>query len=148
MGDLEQAPLGRDPFYLALPPGHRLAKSEAAARPQQLDGETVLLLDDGHCFRDQALAVCQRVGADEASVRATSLSTLAQMVAGGAGVTLLPAIAVATENRARGLALRSFGARGPSRTLCLVWRATAPSAPALRAVAAVLAGVVGKLVRR
>jgi LysR family hydrogen peroxide-inducible transcriptional activator len=148
LGDLVAAPLGRDAFYLALPPGHRLARSEAAARPEQLEGETVLLLDDGHCFRDQALAVCQRVGADEASVRATSLSTLAQMVAGGAGVTLLPAIAVGTENRARGLAIRSFGARGPSRTLCLAWRKTAPSAPALLAVAEVLATVVIRLARR
>jgi len=78
---------------LPLPTGHRLARAKTPARLDQLEGETVLLLDDGHCFRDQALAVCRRAGADEASVRATSLSTLAQMVAGGAGITLLPRIA-------------------------------------------------------
>jgi LysR family hydrogen peroxide-inducible transcriptional activator len=134
LGELAHAELARDPFFLALPPGHRLARARGPARPAELDGETVLLLDDGHCFRDQALAVCARVGAEEASIRATSLSTLAQMVAGGAGITLLPAIAVDTENRARGLTTRPFGARGPARTLALTWRKTAPCTPALQAL--------------
>jgi LysR family hydrogen peroxide-inducible transcriptional activator len=61
---------------------------------------------DGHCFRDQALAFCARAGAAELGYRATSLATLTSMVAGGAGVTLLPAMAVATENRRRGLHIR------------------------------------------
>src|SRR4051812_44962057 len=103
LGDLETAPIARDAFLLATPPGHKLARGSGPVRPDDLRGETVLLLDDGHCFREQSLAVCSRAGADEASIRATSLSTLAQMVAGGAGITLLPALAVATENRARGL---------------------------------------------
>ena len=147
LGDLETEPLGRDPFLLAVPAGHKLAMGSGAthARAAQLEGETVLLLDDGHCFREQAFAVCQRAGADEASVRATSLSTLAQMVAGGAGVTLLPAIAVSTENRARGLVMRSFGPRGPSRTLALAWRKTSPSREALGAIAATMRSVVTKL---
>jgi LysR family hydrogen peroxide-inducible transcriptional activator len=145
LGDLETAPIGRDPFLLAVPPGHPLARGQAPVRPDDLRGETVLLLDDGHCFRDQSLAVCSRVGADEASIRATSLSTLAQMVAGGAGITLLPAIAVATENRARGLAIRRFGPRGPARTLVLAWRKTAPSEVALRAIAETTSAVVTKL---
>ena len=147
LGDVETEPLARDAFVLALPPGHPLARASGPARPEQLQGETVLLLDDGHCFRDQALAVCGRAGVAEASIRATSLSTLAQMVAGGAGVTLLPSLAVETENRARGLSIRAFGARGPARTLCLAWRKTAPSAVALRAVAATIRGVLAKLVR-
>lgn len=148
LGDLVYERLGRDPFMLALRPGHRLARVKRPARPDDLEGETVLLLDDGHCFRDQALAICQRVGATEASLRATSLSTLAQMVAGGAGVTLLPAIAVATENRARGLTIRPFGPRGPARTLALAWRQTSPAAPALRAIAAAVRPLVATLVRR
>jgi LysR family hydrogen peroxide-inducible transcriptional activator len=98
----------------------------------------VLLLDDGHCLRTQALELCARVGADEAAVRATSLSTLAQMVAGGAGVTLLPALAVPVENRAGGLVVRPFGRDGPSRELVLVFRASSPLTEALRGVAAVL----------
>jgi LysR family transcriptional regulator, hydrogen peroxide-inducible genes activator len=147
LGELESEPLGRDAFLLAVPKGHALARPRrrARARPEELEGETVLLLDDGHCFRDQALAVCQRVGAEEASVRATSLSTLAQMVAGGVGVTLLPSIAVATENRARGLVIRSFGPRGPARTLALAWRKTAPVGVAARALAQRIRVVVARL---
>lgn len=145
LGSLEREPVGRDAFVLAVPPGHPLATAHGAIRAGDLDGETVLLLDDGHCFRDQALAVCQRVRAEEASMRATSLSTLAQMVAGGAGVTLLPSIAVAAENRARGLALRPFGPRGPYRTLAVAWRKSAPTGPALRAIAGSLRAVIAKL---
>lgn len=135
LGDLEHVVLGRDAFHLAVPKGHVLGRTKEPARLDELDGETVLLLDDGHCFRDQALAVCHRAAATEASVRATSLSTLAQMVAGGAGITLLPEIALPAENRARGLVTRPFGTRGPHRTLVLAWRRTSPSTQAIRAVA-------------
>ncbi len=138
LGNLAHAPLGRDPFVLTVPKGHALAKSQAPARVEDLEGHAVLLLDDGHCFRDQALAVCQRAAAPEASVRATSLSTLAQMVAGGAGITLLPKLALATENRARSLVARPFGPRGPSRHLVLAWRPSSAVVPALEAVAASL----------
>lgn len=148
LGELERAPLGRDPFSLAVPPGHPLSRGKDPVRPDQLEGETVLLLDDGHCFREQALAVCRRTGAEEASVRATSISTLAQMVAGGAGVTLLPSISIATENRARGLVIREFGPRGPARTLALVWRKTSPAAPALLAMAGALRGVLARMASR
>src|SRR3569832_1031177 len=63
LGDLEHAELGRDPFLLAVPIGHPLARPAAPARLEHLEGETVLVLDDGHCFRDQVLSVCQRAGA-------------------------------------------------------------------------------------
>lgn len=142
LGELEHEPLGRDAFFLTLPKGHRLARSTAPARINDLEGETVLLLDDGHCFRDQALAVCKRAAAGEASMRATSLSTLAQMVAGGAAITLLPMIALKTENRARALVARPFGPRGPYRTLALAWRKTAPSVGVLRALAQTMRLVV------
>ena len=145
LGDLVHEPLGRDPFFLAVPKGHALGKDRGAVSVGDLEGETVLLLDDGHCFRDQALAVCRRAEAAEASVRATSLSTLAQMTAGGAGVTLLPKIALPTENRARGLVTRPFGARGPCRTIALAWRPTSPAAAALRAVAKTAKAVVARL---
>lgn len=142
--DLECDPLGRDAFFLTLPKGHRLARSKKPVRIEELEGETVLLLDDGHCFRDQALAVCHRAVAAEASMRATSLSTLAQMVVGGAAITLLPKIAIKTENRARALVTRPFGPRGPHRTLALAWRKTSPSGPALRALAQTTRGVVAR----
>ena len=79
---------------LAAAPGHRLAKRRGPASPDVLDGETVFLLEDGHCFRDQALAFCGAKGANEGDLKATGLSTLVQMVGGGDGVTLLPRLAV------------------------------------------------------
>jgi LysR family hydrogen peroxide-inducible transcriptional activator len=144
LGDLQHEILGRDPFFLALPRDHRLARSRSPARIEDLEGETVLLLDDGHCFRDQALAICHRAAASEASMRATSLSTLAQMVVGGAAITLLPKIALRTENRARALVARPFGPRGPYRTLTLAWRKTLPAAPVLRALAEVMRTVLAR----
>ena len=148
VGDLEHVAIGRDAFFLAVPAGHRLARAAQPARIDQLDEETVLLLEDGHCFRDQALAVCRRGGAEEASVRATSLSTLTQMVAGGVGITLLPQIALRSENRARSLVTRSFGARGPYRTLALAWRKTAPFDATLRALAKVMHGTFARVTAR
>jgi LysR family hydrogen peroxide-inducible transcriptional activator len=82
------------------------------------------LLEDGHCLRDQALAVCERSGAVESmEVRATSLPTLVQMVAGGLGVTLLPEAAAAALVRGRGpVALGTFANPQPGRTIGLAWR--------------------------
>ena len=129
--------IGKDPFVFAAPPTHPLIKQKQRIRPEDLAGETVLLLDDGHCFRDQALAVCARAGADEAGLRATSLQTLVQMAAAGAGVTLLPRIAVSVENRHSPLAIRPF-IKEPSRTLALVWRKASTRTLALEAVGAVM----------
>ena len=145
LAELAYEELGRDAFVLALPKEHPLARGTAPAKLEQLDGETVLLLEDGHCFRDQALAVCRRGGAEEASMRGTSLSTLTQMVAGGAGITFLPQIAVRTENRARLLVTRAFGPRGPSRTLALAWRKSAPFVETLRALSGAMRAIIGKL---
>lgn len=138
LGDLASAVIGSDELVLAVPRGHALGTSKKPVRPDELDGEAVLLLDDGHCFRDQALAVCARTGAEELGYRATSLPTLTQMVAGGAGVTLLPAMAVATENRRRALHIRRFQPRAPKRTIALVWRKTSPLGGTLAPVAEVL----------
>ncbi|MDI1480481.1 LysR substrate-binding domain-containing protein [Polyangium sp. y55x31] len=122
IGDRPHVVLGKDPFVFAAAPGHPLAGTRRPLKPEELEGECVLLLDDGHCFRDQALSFCSRAGAEEAGFRATSLATLTQMVAGGAGVTLLPSLAVPLENRRDALRIRPFAPRGPARTLALVWR--------------------------
>ena len=127
--------IAKDPFVVALPAGHRLAKKKKSIGLADLEDETVLLLDDGHCFRDQALAFCSRAGAHEADVRATSLATLVQMVSAGHGVTLLPTLAVEVENRRAQLAIRPVAGRGPSRTLAVVWRPRSPRAEVLRALA-------------
>ncbi len=138
IGDVESAVIATDPFVLAAPPTHPLGKRAAPASTAELRGAEVLLLDDGHCFRDQALEVCAGARAQELGFRATSLSTLVQMVAGGAGVTLLPALAVPTEVARAKLRVRSFARPAPHRTIALVWRKRSPLAPALGEVAAVV----------
>jgi LysR family hydrogen peroxide-inducible transcriptional activator len=136
LGTLDHEVIARDPFVLATPVGHPLAQARGAARLGELAGATVLLLDDGHCLRDQALSYCSRARAHEADFRATSLSTLAQMVSAGAGVTLLPRLALPTENRRGKLAIRRFAEPAPHRTLALAWRKSSPLGPALRRLAA------------
>jgi len=152
LGDVEHDLVGRDPFVLATPLGHPLGVKTTPATLRDLDGASVLLLDDGHCFRDQALAWCTRARAEELDYRATSLATLTQMVAGGAGVTLLPQLSVPTENRRGELRVRPFFAgSAPGRTIVLAWRRGTPLARALRAIAGTIRDVyvrLGKTTRR
>ena len=135
---LDHAAIGRDEFVLAVPRGHPLARWNDPVAADELDGVPVLLLEDGHCFREQALTFCSRAGAGEPDFRATSLSTLAQMAAGGAGVTLLPSVAVPIENRRGGLVVRPFLPPAPARTLALVWRPGSPVGAVLKPLGAVL----------
>src|SRR6185503_95310 len=121
-GPLKREVIGRDPFVLAAPRKHPLAKHARPASLSELRGAHLLLLDDGHCLRDQALAVCAGARTEELAFRATSLPTLAQMVSAGAGVTLLPRMAVATESRRAHLAVRPLSDERAFRTLALVWR--------------------------
>jgi LysR family hydrogen peroxide-inducible transcriptional activator len=125
IGEASHAEILRDPFVVALPKGHPLAKRRRLT-PSDLHGESVLLLDDGHCFRDQALSLCRKARVGEGSFRATSLGTLAQMVSSGAGVTLLPSLAVPVENRRGQLVIRPFAPPVPGRTIALVWRPSSP----------------------
>jgi LysR family transcriptional regulator, hydrogen peroxide-inducible genes activator len=122
IGECEHAMLGRDPFVLAASPHHPLVRSHKAATLQELDGAAVLLLDDGHCFREQVLNLCTRARAKQMTFRATSLSTLVQMASAGTGVTLLPSMALPVENRRSQLRVRTFAPPGPARTLALAWR--------------------------
>jgi len=118
-------PLFEDRFLLAVPPGHRLA-GRKRVQTRDLQGENVLLLEDGHCLRNQTLSLCHRAGAAEMEdFRAGSLGTLVQMVRGGLGITLLPSIAVNAETRSgRSLVLLPFPEKGASREIGLVWRKT------------------------
>jgi len=125
-----------DPFLLALDPAHAMADA-ADVTVEGLAGEDVLLLEDGHCLRDQALEICHSVGVQEpGAIQATSLPTLCQMVAAGMGVTLLPESARPVEARAgAGLVVRRFGGDPPSRRIVLAWRASSPSSPLYRDLA-------------
>jgi LysR family hydrogen peroxide-inducible transcriptional activator len=138
IGDVDREIIGKDPFVLAAARSHPLGRARTPLEPKELRETEMLLLDDGHCLRDQALAFCSRSRVREGSFRATSLPTLAQMVAGGAGVTLLPSLAVPLENRGRQLRVRRFRDPAPARTLALVFRRGTPRLRALQEVAAAL----------
>lgn len=135
IGDVEREIIGSDAFVLATPEGHPLGARTTSVNPVELEDACVLLLDEGHCFREQALIFCSHARAHELEFRATSLSTLAQMVACGAGVTLLPELAVATEAKRARLSIRHFKRPAPKRTIALVWRRRSPLGPALRQLA-------------
>jgi LysR family hydrogen peroxide-inducible transcriptional activator len=134
---LDSAELYSEPFRLAVPAEHELAGCEAA-RTEDLHGETVLLLEDGHCLRDQALEVCDRAQAQESQdYRATSLETLRQMVAAGHGVTLLPELAASGQlAKLRGLKVKRFVNPAPTRTIGAVWRKSSTQVAAIDAIVA------------
>jgi LysR family hydrogen peroxide-inducible transcriptional activator len=108
-----------------------------------LNGNELLLLEEGHCLRDHALEVCALAGAHErVDFHATSMETLRQMVAANVGITLMPMLSVkppiaATEN----IVIRQFEQPAPSRTIALVWRSSSALSPFLRD----LAGCIGSL---
>lgn len=139
LGDLEHLVLGRDPFRVCLPVNHPLAKRKQALREKELEGERLLLVEDGHCLRGQALAACGRARIEELGYRATSLPTLVQMVASGAGITLLPRLAVATEAARASVIMRPLAEPVPFRTLALVWRRGTFAEGALRRLGPVAA---------
>jgi LysR family hydrogen peroxide-inducible transcriptional activator len=138
IGDVDREIIADDAFVLATRPGDPLAKKATPIQTSELKGAEVLLLDDGHCFRDQALDVCTMARAREAEFRATSLTTLVQMVAGGSGVTLLPELAVPTEAARAGLSVRPIASSRAHRTIALVWRKRSPLAPALHEIGSVM----------
>jgi len=118
------AALYDEPFVVAVPRGHRLGERKSITAAD-LAGERLLLLDEGHCLREQALAVCNRRDDTTAGpdFRSTSLETLRQVVASGAGVTLLPFLAVDADDRR--LTIRPM-AGGAQRTIALIWRQRDP----------------------
>ena len=116
--------LFEEPFVLAVPRSHRLAARDTPLSLADLDHEHLLLLEEGHCLRDQALDVCRLAGANERDgFRATSLETLRQMVAAGVGITLLPMLAVQPPvPPSPDIQLLPFRGKPPSRALAMVWR--------------------------
>jgi len=124
LGALETRTLYADPFVLTVPGTHALA-ARKQAKEQDLAEESVLLLEDGHCLRDQALAICRRGGARElGDFRASSLNTLVRMVASGAGITLLPAMSLEHEIHGQDRLTTLPLERRPVRTIGLAYRAS------------------------
>ncbi len=137
---LEVAPLFVEPFLAAVPADHPLAKARSV-KIDDLSRAGLLLLEEGHCLRDQALEACHLKGLKSEEIRATSLETLRQMVAMGLGVTLIPALAGAGEIAGgQQVALRPVARPGASRTIGLVWRRRSPLAYAMERLAETLAG--------
>lgn len=130
-------------FTVALPQHHPLGQ-RASIKVPDLKDQTLLLLEDGHCLRDQALEVCSRVDVrEEEDFRATSLETLRQMVVAGLGITLMPELAVESPfGSQRGLVVRPFAKPAPARTIGAVWRKSSTRAAAIDALCEVIAHVM------
>jgi len=128
-----------EPFSVALPSQHPLVQKKSVSIGD-LEGETLLLLEDGHCLRDQALEVCSRIDVREPQdFRATSLETLRQMVAAGLGITLLPEMAVHSPyGDPRSLTLRPLTRPVPLRRIGAVWRKSSTRTEAIDAVCRVI----------
>jgi LysR family hydrogen peroxide-inducible transcriptional activator len=140
LGGVATQPLFPDPFVLAVPESDELANSQEVSL-FDLEGRTVLLLDEGHCLREQTKPLCDSGGAHElGGFRASSLGTITQMVASGLGITLLPELTVEREAAAvPRLRVIPFGADGPSRAVGLAWRASSPRADEYRTLGETLA---------
>jgi LysR family transcriptional regulator, hydrogen peroxide-inducible genes activator len=124
--DVETLPLFDDRFLLALAAADPLA-ADARVNADDFDQRRLILLEEGHCLRDQALAFCGTPRSDvPASLGATSLATVMQMVANGYGVTLLPEVAASVEVRDSRVKLLRFAEPEPARTVGLAWRRTSP----------------------
>lgn len=138
--------LFEEPFMLATPASHPLSESENVSMCH-LDGQELLLLEDGHCLRAQALEVCALAGAHErVDFHATSMETLRQMVAAEVGVTLMPVLSVKPPiPETHNLALRRFESPPPSRTIALVWRRSSPLGALMRDLAECVRGIPASL---
>jgi len=141
--------LFEEPFLLAVPGDHPLAK-QRALHLADLGRHNLMLLEDGHCLRDQALEVCQLSGAREkAEFRATSLETLRQMVVAGVGITLLPMLATKNQpSSGDNIHLLDFADSHPSRQIGLLWRKTSAMAALLKQVAEICRKLPEDLLKR
>jgi LysR family hydrogen peroxide-inducible transcriptional activator len=140
--DVETLELFEDSFLLAVP-----AKDKLRGRVgvEDVDQRRLILLEEGHCLRDQALAFCGAPRRDApASLGATSLATVMQMVANGYGVTLVPQVAADTEVRDDRVKLLQFSAPQPGRMIGLVWRRTSPRKDDFLALGKIVVAALGK----
>lgn len=135
---LEIVPLFEEPFLAAMPANHALALMDTVPINALVDAG-LLLLEEGHCLRDNALEACHLDGMQNEEIRATSLETLRQMVGMGLGVTLMPVLACCgTSPESSPVALRPLAKPGASRTIGLVWRKRSPLAATMEQLAQAL----------
>ena len=133
--NLVHTPLFNEEFMLAVPRTHAFAKRKLI-KPEELIDQPLLLLEEGHCLREQALSFCFQVSAVENQrFRATSLETLRHMVASGVGMTLMPKLACHANDS---VAYIPFKTPKPNRSIGMVWRASTARQQALKEIAAVI----------
>jgi LysR family hydrogen peroxide-inducible transcriptional activator len=147
---LTEAPLFSENFLLVRP---RSDEGTPAPNSERLREMRLLLLEEGHCFREQALSFCESQSSRPREIPremldANSLSTLVQMVSAGIGVTLIPEMAVAVETRSAAVSVTRFKDPQPSRTIGMVWRKTSPLARQLLQISEVVCLSAGKASRR
>ena len=134
-----------EPFHLAVPSGHVLVGQDRLSA-DALSGQRLMLLEEGHCLRDQALTLCRRYGAHEYDgFRGTSLETLRQMVVAGMGLTLLPQLACIGANAQNHIAFLPLEADGFQRNIGLYWRRSSNSGELMEKLSSIIAGVVAEL---
>ncbi len=146
--ELESVSLFEDPFLLAVPARDARPRT-ARVTSGDIDQDRLILLEEGHCLRDQALAFCGQRRRDSAmGLGATSLATVMQMVANGYGVTLVPQIAADVEVRDRRVRLLRFAEPQPGRAIGLAWRRTSPRKEDFAALGRIVGDIVGGARRR
>lgn len=136
---LKSLPLFTEPFFAAVPSQHALA-GKSSLTLQEVAKTDILLLEDGHCLRDQTLDLCRKVGATEVEgFRGTSLETLRHMVASGTGITFMPALAAGTNKQAGNkIKILPFKPPQPSRQIGLVYRSSSHKESIFKDLAAVI----------
>lgn len=132
----EEVPLFSEAFVLVRP---GVDRGLPVPSPERLREMRLLLLEEGHCFRDQALSFCNMTAAAPREMMdGSSLSTLVQMVGAGLGVTLIPEMAVDIETRSADVSVDGFGAPGPERTIGMIWRRSNPLSEQLREMSGIV----------
>ena len=137
--DIEMLPIFSDRFLLAVPKAKKLSGRVRATR-DMVESDRLLLLEEGHCLRDQALTYCSLQQVDAVNTfGASSLSTIVEMVSAGLGITLLPEICLGVEGRSRDIKVIRFVEPEPSRTIGLAWRRSSPRRDDFQALAKLVA---------
>lgn len=136
---IDETPLFTESFVLVRP---RAQADQPVPGPEGLHAMRLLLLEEGHCFRDQALSFCDMApGRPREVLDGSSLATLVQLVGAGIGVTLIPEMAVPVETRSAPVAVARFPEPQPSRTIGMIWRRTSPLAAQLARIGAMVQAV-------
>lgn len=141
MESFKTFPLFEEEFLLAIPRNHSFANLKTI-KQNTLDNKELLLLEDGHCMREQALSFCQKMNAKETqNFRATSIETLRHMVAAGIGMTLMPKLAC---DKNKNISYKPFSLPKPTRSICLAWRETTAKHHLLEEIAVYIKSILYK----